>query len=344
MLLLFIVFAKISFAEDKKSGQALPTEIAEVKDDAYCIVTIVSDDGMYESSELLNELAEKNDIDITVAGVGYYVKPYEEGWKEILKGGHTELISHTSSHLVLGQGTEFAQDYDALNYEITGMQKYLMKTFDSKQIAFVWPENSPCKMGYRILKKDGYLSVRGGDRGMNTLSPDEGTNAGDWYNLCIMGILDNNADTATQNSWVDAAIDGNNWLIEMWHDVAKEENGRYQTFLYDEADKHMSYIAEKQNEGKVWAANYTEATLYLKEKQNTSVSAEYTKGKIKLSSKFTDDKMPKDIFDYPLTIKISIPPELSDKSFSINGEALEVKDSYLLIDCVPEQDVDIEVK
>lgn len=339
-----IYFCSHSFAEDKDSHQTLETEILDAKDGASAIVTIVSDDGVYESSVLLNELAVKNDIDVTVAGVGYYVKPYEEGWENILEDGHTELISHTTSHLRLGQDTEFAQDYDALSYEITGMQKYLMKTFDSKQVAFVWPENSPCRMGYKILKKDGYIAVRGGNRGMNSLSPKEGIEGGDWYNLYIYGILDDNPDTATQNSWVDAAIDGNSWLIEMWHDVAKEENGRYQTIIYDEADRHMSYISEKQSEGKVWAAGFTEASLYIREKQNTLVSAEYDSGKINISSKFTNASMSGEIFDYPLTVRISLPPELSDKSFSIDGNAIKVKDGSLLVDYVPGQDIEIDVK
>lgn len=146
LTIVFIAITSNVLAENKKSGQELRTEIADVRGDADSIVTIASDDGMYDSSVLLNELAEKNDIDVIVAGVGYYVKPYEDGWKEILNDGHTELISHTSSHLVLGQDTEFAQDYDALNYEITGMQKYLTRTFDSKQVTFVWPENSLCRM------------------------------------------------------------------------------------------------------------------------------------------------------------------------------------------------------
>lgn len=339
-----IIISRIISADNKKSGQELKAEIAEVRGDASGIVTIVSDDGMYDSSVLLNELAIKNDLDVTVAGVGYYVKPYEDGWKKILKSGHTELISHTSSHMLLAKNTEFAQDYDALSYEITGMQKYLTKTFESKQVAFVWPENSPCRMGYSILKKDGYFAVRGGKRGYNTLSPSEGTEKGDWYNLCIMGILDDDADTDTQNSWVDSAIDGNKWLIEMWHDVAKEENSRYQTILYDEADRHMSYISEKQSEGKVWAANFTEAGLYLREKQNTKVSAELDSDKIKLSLKFTKASMPEKLFDYPLTVKISLPDELLDKSFSCDGETLEVKDGYLLVDCVPEQDMEIDIK
>lgn len=208
-----ILFSYHIFAESSDTGQQLQTQVLDAKNGASAIVTIVSDDGVYESSVLLNELAVKNDIDVTVAGVGYYVKPYEEGWEIILEDGHTELISHTSSHLRLGQDTEFAQDYDALSYEITGMQKYLTKTFGSKQIAFVWPENSPCRMGYKILRKDGYFAVRGGDRGMNSLSPKDGTDGGDWYNLYIYGILDDNPDTTTQNSWIDAAIDGNSWLI-----------------------------------------------------------------------------------------------------------------------------------
>lgn len=63
-----ILFSYHIFAESSDTGQQLQTQVLDAKNGASAIVTIVSDDGVYESSVLLNELAVKNDIDVTVAG------------------------------------------------------------------------------------------------------------------------------------------------------------------------------------------------------------------------------------------------------------------------------------
>ena len=73
----------------------LPVTIVDVKDDKKGIVTIISDDGFFDSGVILNELANQYDICATVAGAVSIVKPHLKEWQQIIAEGHIEMVNHS---------------------------------------------------------------------------------------------------------------------------------------------------------------------------------------------------------------------------------------------------------
>ena len=214
---------------DKKPDGAidLKVSIAEVYGNAKAIVTIISDDGYYDSCENLNRIFSDRKLRCTVAGTVRIVKPHQSKWTGLLQYGTIDLVSHSFNHKRMEEGTKIASDIDALKHEIIDADKWYEDWLGYEQIVFICPNNQMCKNGYKILEKNDFWAVRRGQRGFNSLSPKEGIEAGQWFNLKTKGICDNGVDISVRNQWIDTAINNRNWLIEMWHNVMPTYDGKY---------------------------------------------------------------------------------------------------------------------
>lgn len=309
----------------KRNKQQLEAEVAPVLYDRDCIVTIVSDDGYFESGKILNQLAKDYDMHVTVAGIVDYIDEHKDEWKKIEKNGNVELICHSYTHTRMSE--EANLDSDTLKHEILDAVKYYKKDFDTSQIAFIPPENTMCMEGYELLKEAGIYAVRQGNRGLNSLSPEEGTDGGQWYNLLTRGIGDVET-TDERNEWVTRAIEEKAWLIEMWHIVSEDgTKGGYQEISLPMAEEHVAYISKKEQEEKVWVASMTDATKYLYEKENAIVDAVYDGKNITVKLECELEGKNKSEFDFPLTIKVMIPEELNEIDvFRVKDKQIEVKE------------------
>ena len=207
------------------------TRIADVYGNARAIVTVVSDDGFYSSGVNLDNIFGKRNLKCTVAGTVRIVKPLKKKWSKLLENENIEIINHSYRHLEMKDGTKIATNKAVLTHEIRDAGRWLEKWLKNKQIAFACPCNELCELGYEILEHNNYYAVRRGARGWNSLSPQVGREKGQWFNLRIKGIVDNEADTLIRNEWVDVAIENKKWLIEMWHNVMEEDDGLFQTIL-----------------------------------------------------------------------------------------------------------------
>lgn len=319
----------------------LEAEIVPVMYDRDAIVTIISDDGDVNTRPLLNELSAKHKMKTTIAGIVYCVEPSMEEWQEVEKEGNIELISHSTSHVKMGE--EDGIEEDELRHQITDSIQLYKENFKTDQIAFVPPENTMCSKGYDILKENGIYAVRQGARGANSLSPEEGTSAGQWYNLYMRGIGDV-MSMEERNQWIDAVIEDRQWLIEMWHNITLSgSEGGYQEISYEMADEHMGYMEEKEKQGKIWVAPFTDAVKYIWEREHSEVKAWYDGRAIKVNLQCQE--LPEEIFDFPVTIKIVMPDEIDDwktKQFNLkNGEELRVIEDgqrwYLEFEMVPNE-------
>ena len=310
----------------------LPVTIVDVKDDKKGIVTIISDDGFFDSGVILNELANKYDICATDAGAVSIVKPHLKEWQKIIAEGHIEMVNHSYKHVAMQEGREISKDRDRLYYEIVRAKQWITHHFKGlRQFVFVCPGNMMCELGYEVLSENDFLAVRRGNRGYNSLSPENGTNEGEWFNLMVQGIGDEGVDTSVRNSWVDYAIQNRQWLIEMWHNVAAQDDGFYQTIMKEDAEKHIDYIAKSKKENQVWVATFSEAVKYLREKQSMIVEAYLTSESIHILANLKSKKLSKEIFDYPVTIKIALPDYVADSSFYMGEEELTLIDKKMLM-------------
>lgn len=304
---------------DSEEGLVLETEIAPVKYNRDAIVTIMSDDGLYETGVMLDELGAKHHIKITVSGiVNYYVDGHLREWKKLEKKGNVELISHSYTHLKMGEDEGLSEN--DLAYQITDSIQFYKKHFKTDQIAFTAPENQMCERGYEILADNGIRAMRQGGRGYNTLEPQKGHEGGQWYNLYTYGIGDVET-TEERNALVDRAVENRAWLIEMWHDVTVDgKHGSYQEIAYDMADEHLSYIAGRREEGKIWTASMVEAVKYLSEREYAEVNAVCDGSKITVSLTCNAEELPSHIYKDPLTIRIVVLEGIADFSQAVSSD------------------------
>ena len=340
---LFLIIISV-FTEGKKENVIpegaiiLEAEVAEVYGNADGIVTIVSDDGDYITSINLYRLMRERGLKCTVAGVITTISEHLNVWDKYVEEGVFDLVSHSYDHVRMDEESEIAKDRYGLIHEIVDADDFLENSFGREQVAFVCPENQMCENGYIILKGKGLWAVRRGNRGYNSLGPDEGTEAGQWYNLSSIGIGDSD-ELQVRNSWVDAAADEGLWLIEMWHNVRKEYDGCYQTLLIPDAEEHLDYIAEMQNNNQIWVATLTEATKYIRERQNSRVISYIDNNSLYLKVELVNEEMDYDIFNQPLTVSVDIPDGYSLKVGSFD----ENENGRMLIDVIPGREYSFEL-
>ena len=298
---------------------------------AHAIVTVISDDGHYETCLNLDRILDAKGLKCTVAGAVCIVKPHKNDWMDILQHGRIDIVSHSYDHIRMEDGREIAEDVDALNHEIVGADKWYEDWLGKEQIAYVCPENQMCEIGYRILEENMFWAVRKGHRGFNSLSPEEGTDDGQWFSLNVQGIRDEGVDTNVRNEWVDKAISNRLWLIEMWHNVMPEDDGMYQTLLVSDAESHLDYVAKKAIINDIWVATFDEAVKYIREKQNANLVSYLIGDTLYVTLSLNSNKMSVDTFNYPLTITVELPNE-----YDINGEDnVEINNNILKTNIIP---------
>jgi len=309
------------------------THIADVYGGADAIVTLISDDGFYDSGCNFNSLLDERNLRGTVAGAVCYVEPNLDGWIDILNDGNVELVNHSYNHIKMDEGSFISVNYFSLLREIVSSDTWYEDTFGDEQIVFVCPENRMCRLGYSILENNDFWAVRRGNRGYNSLSPDEGTEPGQWFNLMVQGICDEGVNTESRNDWIDQAVNQHLWLIEMWHNVMPEDDGFYQTISILDAAEHLDYIQNEVAIGEIWNATFSEAVKYIREVQNAEVIAFVQDTELHVYVSLGDENMRYDTFNQPLTVFIQLPSE-----YELNGER------NVTLDVVPGQEVIVEVQ
>lgn len=320
------------FSEFKVNGDAVASEICAVKDDYKSIVTIISDDGYYESGVIFNDLAKELDLNVTVAGAVNIIAPKEKKWKEIESEGHVDLVSHSYTHVKVT--TEANLTNEQVRHEYADAKEYYKQNFKTPSFTIVAPENTTTPYGFTVWQEIGLLAARLGTRGENPLHKkiSYGTAQGEWLNLRMRGLYDAK-DTAGRNAWIDSAIKNETWLIEMWHDISPNGNVHFQPISTEKAKEHMSYISERQKEKKIWAASFTQAVSYLYQRDNGETEAYEMDGAIAVKYNRIRDDLPWDEFNVPVTVKIALPQNVQiesvhdDKSFI----DFEEKDDYVLV-------------
>ena len=317
----------------------LKTQVADTYGNADAIVTIISDDGFYMTGVNLNSIFGKRNLKCTVAGAIVIVDPDLESWKTLLEDGNIDLVSHSYNHIRMEDGKKIARDVDALRHEIVDADKYYEENLGYEQIVFVCPENQMCKMGYEILEENGFWAVRRGHRGYNPISPTEGIEEGQWFNLMVQGVQDEGVDTSVRNNWIDTAIKDKTWLIEMWHNVVSEMDDRYQTILLPDAEEHLDYVAEKSIKNEIWVATFNDAVKYLREKQNSKVKAYIDGNQIHLKVELTNDSMSYNTFNQPLTVIVNMPEGVSVEE----NDCISLLDGTMMVNVVPGEEMVINI-
>lgn len=326
------------------NAKPVQVQVEDVLGSADAIVTVISDDGFENAGCNLHWIFEERGLRCTVAGIVSVIDPYLDQWKEYTKNGVIDLVSHSYDHVFMSDNDPISQDVQQLTHQIVDADRYFEENWEKEQIVFVCPGNAMCELGYEVLRNNGFWAVRrGGGNGYNSLSPEEGTELGQWFCLDCAGIQGDGINTQVRNGWVDTAIEEHRWLIEMWHGVVGVELGGFQEILVPDAVEHVDYLAEKAKDNQIWVATFTEAVKYLREKQNIRVDAVTDGRYLHISSALTNDRMSPETFNQPLTVKITLPSRVYvwEKDF-VRVERTEAG-TVLYVDIVPNTDYKLRV-
>lgn len=305
----------------------LSSGICEVKNNRDAILTIISDDGDLETGLNLNQLASFYDIPLTVAGVVRNIDPYLEQWQAIEKEGYIELISHSLTHKLIEDAADISSA--DLQREYIDALTYYQQNFETPTYAMVFPNNCTVSESYDLLADNGMIAIRQGQRGFNSLRPENGSEPGNWLNLKTVGIGDY-PTVEEKNQLIDDVIENKQWLIEMWHNVTDSGGNTYQELSTQTASALFAYDVAQRNHGNLWIANFTDATAYLYQKENYQIRAwgQEDDSISILIERMTDD-WPYDAVDGELTFFVVLPED---------WENAEFQDQPTDIDCRIEQD------
>ena len=286
-----------------KNAELLDVIITPTYENKKGILTIISDDGDYQTGKKLKQFSEKYMIPITVAGSVFSIQRQRSFWKHVVKHHMFEVVNHSYNHARMAEEEKWiSKDKKRLTHELVHSGVFFEKIFNTKSFTFVCPFNQMCSMGYEIMSENGIYAVARGTRGLNELSPRFGYEPGELMNLKrngVMDVFDGNAEDH-RRELVESAIENNKWLIEMWHNVSEDMSKGYQTILPEEAEVHLKYISERKDE--LWVALFTDAVKYIYERQNAEVKAYISDGYLNIVVELNN--LPLFIFDQELTVKV----------------------------------------
>ncbi|MBP5609760.1 MAG: hypothetical protein J6X72_00265 [Clostridia bacterium] len=182
--------------------------------------------------------------------------------------------------------------------------------------------------GAEKVARDTYYAIRQGARGIQSLDPTYGTEAGGWYNLHMQGFssFEGDAKLTAGKSWIDQAVQQGGWLIVMCHGIEGPNAKGTSPLEITEAaaDAFFAYAGEYVERGELWSATFGDATKYVRERQNTTVFERYANGTVyvdmTISRTTADSKvLAEEIFNHPLTVEVRVPADWNTVSYRTAG-------------------------
>ncbi len=289
--------------------------VMPAKNGAKSIVSMTFDDGDYETAVFLDEMFEKYSLKGTCAVIAknmmYSGGANEYKWGTLVQKGRIDFASHSFSHMILPDtsysGYEtYKENLTEENFEkeIMYSKKYLEKTYDTDVLMYCAPDTTLAKDAVEYIKNNNiYYAIRGaGTSGGRKINP----SGDDWYYLHQMSFGD-------LKDQLDSIIENNNWVVTIEHGI--KTDGQKAS-----AEQIFLSLSQKQQQSDVWVASANEAIKYIYEKQNCVVSAVNSNEDIVVSLDFNDEcTLDKNVFNYPLTVKVKIPSDWSEAYVMQNG-------------------------
>ena len=326
---LFTIAVSASAAESPGTETPVYAEITTVYGDRDGIVSMTFDDGYYETALLLQELFEEYDLYGTLmmteksASGKVYASP--NAWNELFDKGRLDPQNHSATHMDLTEKATENQNKATFKSEIldskTALEEYFPE-YDIIAYAVPYGRMSDAAMEYA---KEYYYAIRYTEPGVQTLDPDFSDDVGSWYKMNSPPVMYNHLRDDPQAQWqmiktrIDAGIEG--WYAPIIHRVGDVNDT---DLPLEVAHLMFSYISELNEEGKVWVTTYTNAIKYVRERQNSTVSAWEEDGDLYVRitmSEYTDDgkALPLNIFNHPLTVKVEVPDSYGNINYTTGG-------------------------
>lgn len=288
----------------------LSSEITGAKNGATSIVTLTFDDGLVNTLNKCSNWFEQyglrgSSVIWSDRALGADMAKYQK----FFDSGYFDLTSHSKTHANLSTMSGLTDERRL--QELKESRDILRKTFGQEVLTFA-PSNNKLDAISQSMVDEYYWAVRQGSRGYNSISPEEGDKPGQWNNLYMQGNynpIDRQGKDVALNDILDEAIKEPTWMIEMHHSIESKEGVGTLPILDSTAASHFKKLGEMQDAGLIWVATMDEATKYIRERQHTQIDDVATETKRTIYLKMDTDYLPAETFNYPLTVKSTIPAE-----------------------------------
>ena len=319
-------------------------KVMPAKDGARGILTMTYDDGQYDTAKWVNEENKKYGLTgscMLIAGRSSLTNNLDN-WTALFADGTLEPESHSMNHDTLP--AESSSKYEEkkgnntqakYRYELIDAKARLKELFPGHEILCFAPASNTLSTGSFAVNANGnadfsrplddggaaavaqatYYAIRQGARGIQSFNPTFGGEAGGWYNLRMQGFSSFAGDAKLKagKSWLDEAVKGG-WLIVMCHGIeGPNAKGTSPVEITEaDADAFFAYAGEYVRTGALWSATFGDATKYLRERQNTTVSERFENNVVYLDMTINrtaaDGKyLAEEVFNYPLTVEARVP-------------------------------------
>ncbi len=360
----------ITNADEEIAKTPVKATLTKVKGGANAIASLTFDDGKVKTAYEVNELCKQYNCKASLMLITDRIDASNQAmWNQLFAEGYVAPESHSSNHEYLTPNPpsgvtpeEHAKNQTPENIadEITGSLHDLQRWFPNYDtLSFGIPYSSYSKEAYAELNKSFYSSRGGvcvltysGYQGkVQSLDPAIGYKAGDWYQLLgvrMMGEkanpsnpdlnggapVENYAVLTVENivGYLNQCVKDGGWFVATAHGIVPGEN---LDITVEDLGQIMAVMQRLQDQNKLWVATLSEATKYIRERQNSKATAYMTFDGMYVEvtmDDMTEDGLPltPDVFNMPLTVKVELPETWGRVVYSQAGG--EEKTAYAFIE------------
>jgi len=314
----FILFSMSTLAQVSS-----PYQVGTWPEFKNCAVSYTFDDGcanqFTKAIPLFDEFGYKLTL-FTVTGWG----PNWTKLQSVAKNGH-EVANHTATHpdlskmTVANQKTELETSNNLINSKVASQKSVTMAT-------------PYCAKGNDSLANQYFIAVRGCSGQI------EGKTPASFYNVSSVVCGDQGLNKVKDyKTKADQAATSKGWLVYLLHEI---DNGSgYSPLSSDTLRATLEYL--KENDSKFWVNTFGNVARYIKERNCVSVT-ETSVTETTIAVSVTDTLSNNETFNFPLTIRRTLPDGWSAATVTQNGVAvsdtiIEVNSvKYIQFEAVPD--------
>ncbi|MBO4896808.1 MAG: polysaccharide deacetylase family protein [Clostridia bacterium] len=231
---------------------------------------------------------------------------------QLMSTGRWDAANHSKSH---DMSTFSSLSVAGLREEINGGRADIISHLPGQKVLSFYTPGGVSSDNIVNVTKEEHLVLRlaGGNLNSWPLS------MGDLYAVKVCGPLAGTT-SSTMNSWLDSAISGKKWLVEMWHGVGDDASDWGGNCAEADATAHLEYVASKNNAGKIWVATLDEVAIYNAERLAANIQkVSETSSQTVLS---LTDNLDDAVYDQALTLNVTIPSGKSGATVTCAGSNL----------------------
>ena len=254
-------------------------------------------------------------------------------WRDMLATGRWKVDSHSMTHQYWGDGTNVVEDDALIAYEVIKSQEILRNMFPGQRV-LTW-----CYPGFSAQKKvvgssnteaifekvysenarkiieQYYISGRSTSNGVLSVTDTQSdfesqfadtayVSSSVWNFFPSLSLGDSSVGTAKENI-TKAAENGGISIMFMHNVVDVMPEDKTNKMLTSSMDAILSHLSGYVKDGAIWNTHYEDAILYIREAQSASVyTVKNDDGSLSVT---LTDELDDEIYNYPLTVRISAP-------------------------------------